>query len=454
MEQVKEYDYLTPENPVRNSFFLRCAILVASEKSGFIIDSWKAFTHPIPMNQNSENIWPWLENPVNWMPEAQGINAKYIEQSWIQALELAKEHPDQHIVAYKGGFGAGKTFHSKLKFGEQFRGIIAPDVAKKALRKALPISHSTAHIQTSGMAYNLFNNLINSPISTAVYDSSLSMEADVSSLLIRASRANKPLKIVDVTRKDIARILAILARGIEGVDPRPPLSYITFGAQRDRKERPKCMNIVLESDKIEMTHLKSGEQSIVPHTYELYCGNAQGADSQLICVLKSGKLPEWNDKIDFTEIQSRLASEGIRFNVETSQFELVSSCENWQKKLVDTLKQPASLLIKGLSESEAENREKVFKSRILVFDKIPDLRTPSNLYECLIPEIRDAITAEAFIKSFDTLDFKRKQKVINQFISMYESGKHMSYMELPVTMAIELHKCFRFTPRCWRTNHC
>ncbi|WP_067522263.1 hypothetical protein [Endozoicomonas ascidiicola] len=432
---------------------IRSAILQASEENGAGIQSWEAFTHTPPSEAQGNGFWTWLEKPSSWIPEAQGAAAKYTEQAWIKALNLAKSHPEQQVIAYKGGFGAGKTSHGKAEFGDQFSGSVAPDSAKRVVRKALPVSHATAHTQGSDMAFKLFNGLIKRPMGTIIYDSSLSSAGDVKDLSRKSSNAGKPLKVIDITRDDKARALAVLAREIDGEDPRIPLSFIEMGAERDRKQRPDCMNAILDSQQVTTIESKSTPKKNRPHTYEFHCADSLGADRQLVCTLKSGKSPIWNESLTKDEINTRLASQGIKFNTDTDRFEQLNPNEVWKDKLRDQLKKPVHELIQGLSDGEAKIRRACFSERSLPLKFNLYELTPRTLYTKLTADIRSKISVEAFEASFEPLSEQERIDTLKLFQQPINTEISTTYLDLPAVVAIELHRAFRSTPECWKTNN-
>ena len=327
-------------------FLIRTAMLLASKQTGENLESWQVYTKTDKYNSNDPEFWYWVEKLENWTYESQGAAAKFVEISFIKALELAKTTKNPLVIAYKGGFGAGKTSHGNREFGlhttgtreeANFNGSISPDKGKKLLRRSLSdVSHATAHIQGSNIAFNIFNGLIslssvvlpdeeNKPqkqaMGAVVYDSSLSHPSDISNLIEKSAHANKAFKVVEITRYDVARSLAVLARTVDGEDPRTPLWAILRGAETDRKYRASCMNAVMESQPIQKPQT-DGEEFIY-HEYDFNSANAQGADTKLICKLQSQKLPKWfvNEK----EATARLADSGIAYNADTNKFEVIQT---------------------------------------------------------------------------------------------------------------------------------
>lgn len=436
-------------------FALRSAILLASEQTGANIASWEVYTHQQPTNVNQ---WDWLESPSSWIPEAQGAAAKYTETALIKALNLAKAHPEQLVVAYKGGFGAGKTSHGKEAFGEDdsgsslFKGSIAPDSAKQVVRKTMPVSHNAAHIHGSNLAYNLFNDLIKHSIKgTIVYDSSLARSNDVDNLIKKSQAAQKSCKIIDITRDDRARCLAVLARSITGEDPRPPVATLLRGAQIDRSERAACFNSVLNSQETIIINKKDKKEKKLSHSYEFHCGDSMGGDRQLLFKLRSGKPPEWNitEHQSMADIEKRLSTQGIRFDSATQQFVLIDN-QDWSKLMEKELSKPVCELVEGLSEGEKKIRTKQFLKRTIHFDRpMPDASVES-LYESLPLSFSNAIPLESMQEAFSTLDDETKSKTLESLKKCSQQSKQkLSYMDLPASLALELHRFFITPPPGW-----
>jgi hypothetical protein len=137
-----------------STFAMRSAILLASNRAGCGLASWEVYTKK---GKPKDNIWPFVENWKNWVPEAQGAMAKFAEVTITEARALAKTFPKNEIVLLKGGFGAGKTRQTTQLFNDNAGGVVAPDKGKRVVRRAMPeIPHAAAHVQGSQIAYGLF----------------------------------------------------------------------------------------------------------------------------------------------------------------------------------------------------------------------------------------------------------------------------------------------------------
>ena len=456
LDELKKEDF-TEDNG--HNFALRSAILLASERCGADIDSWKVYTKVRPAH---ESFWSWIEKPSSWVPEAQAAAAKYTETAFIKALSLAKKHPETLVMAYKGGFGAGKTSHGKETFGTDetgspyFNGSIAPDSAKHAIRKSLPVSHHSAHIQSSNLAFNLFDGLIRKKgMGTIIYDSSLSRSSDVVDMIKKSEAAQKPLKIIDVTRDDRARVLAVLAREVEGEDPRIPADFLLEGASRDRQERPSCFNAIMNSRSFSVVDNKTGKEKQLSHHYDFYCGDETGGDRQRLFTLSSGNPPIWNitPSQSMDNIQSRLAGQGISFDTKAQQFIPKNSHENWESVMKKELHKPVKELVKGLSDGERKIREKQFSQRTLFFDRPMSDMSIDAFYDALPLSVSQHISLEKTSGSFSVLDSETRHNTLKALKACSQQfNQPMSYMDLPTLFALEFHRSLMSSPVHWESG--
>lgn len=452
LNDVQDAEKESPEDSMKYGFALRCAILLASELSGAGIPSWKVYTHKQPENTS---FWRWIEQPSSWVPEAQAAALKYTEVSLVNAMKLAREHKDDLVVAYKGGFGAGKTSHGKEMFGNDedgiplFSGSVGSDSAKNVLRKTLPVSHNTAHVQGSNMAFNLFDGLIRKKaMGTIVYDTSLARSSDIDDLIRKSESAGKSFKVVDIVRDDRARMLAVLSRGVEGEDPRIPQSFLEEGAARDRKQRPQCLNAVLNSTGKKIKN-DEGEEKHLQHSYELHCSDRSGSNRKLLVTLTSSKPPQWNPELPEEEINQRLTDQGIVFDEVSGQFKLLVPDEDWAQDIRQELQKPVDELVKQLSEGEAAVRKKIFSERTIEFARPLAEPSPQAVYQSLTPGIKKVISEKAFVDSFNGLNPEIKLKAIASFNRCAEAGAAVSYMELPTAFALEFHRQLTASPNHW-----
>ncbi|KEQ17689.1 hypothetical protein [Endozoicomonas numazuensis] len=442
------------------SFAMRSAILLASEKSGAGIESWETYTKQPPngksLKLSDPEFWPWVEKHTSWVPEAQAAFLKYVETAYVTARKLSSTHQDDQVIAYKGGFGAGKTSHGKAAFGKDeddhplFAGSIAPDSAKNVMRKTMPLSHGTVHLQGSNMAFNLFDGLIQkSGMGTIIYDTSLSRAKDIDTMIGKSVKAGKPFKVVDIARDDKARMLAVLGRRVDGDDPRIPAGFLLAGASRDRSGRAECLNTVLKSAKTLFTDKKTKQSKELVHSYELHCADKTGSDRQWLVTLKSSESPEWNPNLSKEEITNRLASQGICFNPASGLFESLNSAENWSEVMRKELHKPARTLIKNLSKAEADKRLQQFSGRTIQFDRPMAGKTTEDAYYSMPLHLTQCIPKSAFLDAFSAMEPDSAQQLINDMYETSIADHSISYMDMPVIFTLEFNRYLTSTPSIW-----
>ncbi|MGI9279516.1 MAG: hypothetical protein ACR2PX_07790 [Endozoicomonas sp.] len=457
---------MTESDPSRNkeispySFAMRSAILLASEKSGAGIESWEAYTKQPPgkkvMKLSGPDFWPWVEKHTNWVPEAQAAFLKYVETAYVAARKLSSLHQENQVVAYKGGFGAGKTSHGKEAFGSDedaqplFAGSIAPDSAKSVMRKAMPLSHGTVHLQGSNMAFNLFDGLIQkSGMGTIIYDTSLSRAKDIEDMIGKSVQAGKPLKVVDIARDDKARMLAVLGRRVVDNDPRIPVGFLLAGASRDRSGRAECLNTVLNSKKSHHIDKKTKESTELVHRYEFHCADQTGSDRQWLVTLKSSEPPEWNPNLPEEEITRRLASQGIRFNSTSGRFESLSPGEDWSEVMRKELHKSPRTLVSNLSKGEADIRLQQFMGRTIQFDRPMAGRSIEEAYYSMSLPLTLAIPKDAFLDAFSVLDQDTAQQLIHDMHEASIAEHSISYLDVPTIFALEFNRYLTSIPSSW-----
>ncbi|MGB1272280.1 MAG: zeta toxin family protein, partial [Endozoicomonas sp.] len=362
--------------------------------------------------------------------------------------EQMKADTSHQVVAYKGGFGAGKTSHIEATYqtaesqGTVTDRIISSDNAKKSLRRPSSLSHHVVHKQASNMAFNLLDGMIKGRLSgTIIFDSALSYANDVSTLMKKAEAAGRTLKVVDITRNDTARALAVLARSVAGEAPRMPAKTFLNSAEKDRQGRPDCMNKVLESQ-------PAGDP---PHTYELYCCNELGSDRQRIVTLKSGHQLTWNPALTAAEINQRMANEGIRFNSVSGTFGPIHSYQPWSERMTERLMKPVGTLLELLTDDVKQPLREQFIQRTIHTHPQKDYpKTAKELYQALSPEIQKALPPTAFKQAFDLLNKDGQQRLEEAFWKSIHTQKPLTYLDLPALFALEINQQLLATPPTWK----
>lgn len=413
----------------KSTYAIRSAILLASQQEGVGIESWMVYTKG---GKPGQDLWSFLDNWKNWVPEAQGSMAKFSEIVHIKALKLARSKPDAKVFLLKGGFGAGKTRLTKKIFSNTAPGVLSPDGGKGVIRRPMStVTHSKAHVQGSQIAFALFNELIKKMAGTVVYDSSLSRPDDMESYLQKSIKAGKQMEVHDVARHDMARFLSILNRDVEGSEPRIPLGSIIWSAVLDKTKRAECMNIILKH--------KPKEGSPIPE-YHFYGGDERGWNTEEIMVIMPNKLEFTRPQL-IEDNERRLALEGIVVN---SDGTIVSTID--EHSLRDyynrQLEKPVSEILLDLSEEEREILTGVFSQRRLYLNDSTVITDVSSLYLQLPDRFRNSISETEFVKAFDSL----KEATKAAFFEKIKDFQQINYLDLPLGAALSIHQCLKTDP--------
>lgn len=397
---LDRYDKTDP----KGTYILRTALLKASHADGVGLHSWSVYTKG--GKPEGSEIWGFLEKGKNWIPEAQGLRAKWIEITSVKTNRLSKKFKDNQVVLLKGGFGAGKTRQILERFGVYGAGAIAPDKGKAIDRRINPdLPHFAAQAHGSQAAFELMDEVLQKQTGTVIYDSSLYKPEDVAGYLAKCKKAQKKMVIYDVARNDMARILSVLKRPVEGEDPRIPPHLIIESAIRDKVNRVKCMQIVLDDD------TKDG--SLRPE-YHFISGDEQGWNTEEVMELG----PEGTIVLK-PGAEARLALEGIEFSGNT--LKLTVNEESLEKYYEEMFDKPVREIMAALSLEE-QSTLGVFQQRIF----------PTKLYDDLPKKIRDALPKKAFEDALKNVDLSSKQ--------------FFTYEDLPLRAALSLHQHLKKDP--------
>lgn len=424
-EQSKR-QFLETGDPPKSTYALRTAILKASHSEGVGLDSWCVYTKG--GKPGGHNIWPFLENGKNWVPEAQGARAKWIESTVVRTTSLSRIQKQNSVVLLKGGFGAGKTRLINEKFGEQGSGAIAPDKAKEIDRRSSPeLPHSAAHIHGSQAAYELMNEMIKKQEGTIVYDSSLSNPADISKYLQQCKDAGKKMVIYDVARNDMARALSVLKRPVDGEDPRIPPDFIIRSAINDKVNRVKCMEVVLKD---------TTENSTIQPEYHFIGGDKQGWNTEEVMVLGP------NGKMELKEhAEERLLLEGIEIHAEKKGLSLTINRESLTQQYNEQFERPVRDIKSELSNEEQTTLE-VFSKRSFNIDPENNIQNATELYLALPANVQEAIPQKAFEGAFNSISEDTRK----DFFDSIQNKSHFSYEDLPLRVALSIHQNLKTDP--------
>lgn len=423
----------------KSSFVLRNAVLGASHKDGVGLESWQVFTKR--GKPRSKGIWRFLDNSKNWVPEAQAVLAKFIEITAFNARNLAQENRLNRVVLLKGGFGAGKTMQANRLFGNESSGIIAPDKGKAVVRRSMSqVPHTAAHVQGSQVAYSLFDELIKKVAGTVVYDSSLSHPGDLQSYIEKAEKSGKKVVVYDMARNDIARILSVLKRSIQGEDPRIDPESILKATITDKIHRISCMNTILNHTSI--------DDAIKPE-YHFIGADRFGTNSQEIIVLRSGNEIQFLQQDDVDFVKERLQLEGLIYNEATKSIESFLDEETLKAHLDEQFEKTVEELQIGLSEKEKGDLEALFSQRILLS---PGSLAPidfNSFYESLHESVKQSIGRDSFIEAFGSIKEETRVRLFVRLTEKLAKGESITYQDLPLRSALTIHAKLQIKPTIW-----
>lgn len=430
-----------------STFALRSAILLASVSEGIELQSWMVYTKSGKAVE--KDLWPFLDNWKNWIPEAQGAMAKFAETTFIQARELAKysreirgQGDTDQVIMLKGGFGAGKTrFIGKLpSIGEEHsQGVVAPDLGKRVVRRAMEsVPHASAHIQGSQIAYTLFDEMIQHQVGDVVYDSSLAWSSDVESYLEKSQNAGKKMVVFDIARNDMARALSVLKRSVGGDDPRIGPDFIIKSALNDKTNRAACMQVVLNAK------IKDGQEAIAPE-YRFVGADAKGWGGKEVMLIRPGSITKVDD-----EMKARLALEGIEVDEKAKIVRLMKSKEEFENYYKIQFERPVKDLLAEIEtaneddKSEYERLSETFSGRS--FDLTSAAGKPIedtfSLYEALPEKIKKALPKKALEEALNAVGPDTRRA----FFESIRGKNSFSYHDLPLTTALMINKNLQGDP--------
>ncbi|WP_068467434.1 zeta toxin family protein [Candidatus Protochlamydia phocaeensis] len=402
----------------QSTFVLRSALLLASQQEGVNLQSWMVYTKS--GKPDYKHLWPFLDNWKNWVPEAQAAMAKFSEITLIKAKRMAEVSLESKVILLKGGFGAGKTRLASQLMGKKAGGVIAPDLGKRVVRRAMEtVPHASAHIQGSQLAYKLFDEMIAKQQGTIVYDSSLSRADDVKNYLQKCKEAGKKMVIYDVCRHDMARVLSVLKRDVGGDDPRIPPDFIIRSAIQDKLNRVECMRTILED--------KTKEAALQPE-YHFIGGDKEGWDTQEVLILSSNG----DIQLKQPEAKDRLLLEGIK--LEDNKLTFLSNEEELANYFQSQFEQPVKEVMQQLSLIEQAALFTEFQRRKLPL-KTGDISDATSFYEALPASIQAVLPQKAVEEAFSSLTKEKREA----FFKSLKTTPALSYLDLPLRAALIIH---------------
>lgn len=412
-----------------STFILRSAILLSSQAQGASLPSWMAYTKS--GKPDHKDIWPFLDDWNNWVPETQGAMMKFAETTFIKAKELADKYPDNHLILLKGGFGAGKTRLAGELVQESVKGVVAPDYGKRVVRQSMEIlSHGSAHIQGSQIAYRLFEDMIKEITGSIVYDSSLRWAKDVKGYLEKSEKVGKKMIVYDVARHDMARVLSVLKRNVRGDDPRIlPEDIIKFAIE-DTIDRANCMNLILHAE------INAGKEHLAPE-YHFISGDAEGWNNEKVLIISPGKLQKTHE-----EALHRLELEGINISVTTDKngdYKITMAQalkkEQLEKYFEKEFELPVKEVMENISSTERETLTQVFRNRVFALDILSKgaITDAATFYEAMPEEIKSVLSKQAVVEAFDSLKKGTRENFFKKL------SPQLSYLDLPLRAALIIH---------------
>jgi len=416
--------------PVKSTFAFRSALLQTSHQVGVGLDSWVVYTKS---GKPENNIWSFVENSTNWIPEAQAAMGKLMETTITKALVLAREHPEQQVVLLKGGFGAGKTRQAGELYGSSSDGVIAPDKGKNVVHRSMPeVSHAAAHVHGSQVSHALFEELCAKVKGTVVYDSSLSRPDDLEHYIEAASEANKKVVVYDIARHDMARILSVLKRKVSGEDPRIPPDFIIEGAVRDKINRTSCMEVVIRSE---------DEDASTKPEYHFIGGNAQGWDTKEVMMLTPGTIELLEDA------PGRLQHEGLEYDPETNSLKSRHTEDSLRDYFATEFERTVSDIVNELSPKEQEMLiEEFTKRRLGIKLSEKDKITRDNFYSLLSRQMLGNLSEADVSKALDSVSESTLEDFFHKAEQKIKAGEPLTYMDLPLKVALILHQNLKKDP--------
>lgn len=427
VSSLQQKNQLDKSHSIQSTFALRSALLLSSIKDGVGLQSWMVYTKS--GKPDIGQMWDFLDIWKNWVPEAQGAMAKFLETTFIQAKELARKNPKNQLILLKGGFGAGKTRLAGDLFKENINGVVAPDLAKRVVRRSMEkVPHALAHIQGSQIAYKLFDEIIQKQIGTVVYDSSLSLAKDVSDYLKKSKKAGKKVVIYDIGRHDMARSLAVLKRNVKGNDPRIPPNFIIRSAINDKLNRVECMKVILNE-----TNKEKLNESLSPE-YHFLGANKKGWDTQKVLLITPYNMQQMAQ-----EMKERLALEEIEINLDKCSLELTTDKNKLEKYFNQQFERSVQDILSELSVEESQIFYEVFSKRVLISqtNQHSPIYNTKTFYEALPKKIKNSLSYEALDQAFQAINPTTRE----QFFKSIQSKRmeSISYLNLPLKTALTIH---------------
>jgi len=270
---------------------------------------------------------------------------------------------------------------------------------------------------------------------TVVYDSSLKSSKEVSHYLEKSSRAGKKMVIYEVSRHDMARVLAVLRREVEDEDPRVPHDFIVRSAVQDKLLRIECMEVILND---------STEETEKRPEYHFLAGDEKGTNMKEVLTLTSKR--GINLQGEQKEALKRLEREGIYLDTKEKKLSLIVNQEKLETYFQEQLEKPVQEIMEELSEEEKDLCQKVFGRREFPLESAEKISNVESLYKAIPKSMQEEIAQADFIHSFTIL----KQETREKFFLNIQGKTSFSYLDLPLKAALTIHQNLQEDP--WKSH--
>ncbi|HZI11291.1 MAG TPA: XopAJ/AvrRxo1 family type III secretion system effector zeta toxin [Myxococcus sp.] len=238
-----------------STYKVREAIL---ERSGGNVSTMDAFTKGAPPKDG--NVWDWMADPANWVPERQAVQKKLFDAELAKAQALSDRMGEPNTVyALRGNTAAGKTttvkgdpeLKAKVLDGKgEISGALNPDPIKAQLVEVQGggISTSQAHMEGSAISQRVEQEMLSRPNSSLVYDKRFAGKTDIPRLL--EGIGDRKLKLIDLDVPLETSSVRVLMRNPGTADPLVPFGAIAQGFEGVRTHRQSLIDEVRKNPQI------------------------------------------------------------------------------------------------------------------------------------------------------------------------------------------------------------
>lgn len=442
------------------SFPQRVALMQAIIRAGSSFPSWKVFT--VGSGSVGNDIWPFILDQNNWVPEMYQIMHHSVVMAEVRGKGLDESvtgEPRPTLEISKGGFGVGKTHFLRDEYGDMADGVVAPDRMKAEQQRLFPgLTSGQAHIQSAACATKAIENMNGSPYSRIVYDSSMSDPPYLGVFFQMAQTAGRGVVINDFVRTDMVRALGVLQREVGGPDPNIPAAHVLASSVYETSTRPRCIAMAANPE----SFLQAGT---IPREidYRLHLGDEQGGFPEH-CVRIHYRRGEARVQIEYEYARpnlSEIEKDEIRRQIDgqLKQRHIIlgedaaSQCtdvmmQEWAKearvRLRGDFMRPVRDVLHG---PQKDKMEAVFERRSLIE---AGMGVECHSWEECAELIQDPAVRKCFQDSLrslrDTNNGELNPSWTDQMHTLVARGGRVTYNDLPLALALELHSHLQSNP--------